>query len=31
VTCLVDRIGLFESHTGGGPARYEPLEIATLG
>jgi 2'-5' RNA ligase len=31
VTCAVDRIGLFESHTGGGPARYEPLEIAQLG
>jgi 2'-5' RNA ligase len=27
----VDRIGLFESLTGGGPARYEPLEQAVLG
>ena len=27
----VDRIGLFESLTGGGPARYEPLELAALG
>lgn len=26
----IDRIGLFESLTGGGPARYEPLEIAEL-
>jgi RNA 2',3'-cyclic 3'-phosphodiesterase len=26
-----ERIGLFESLTGGGPARYEPLEIAALG
>ena len=25
-----DRIGLFESLTGGGPARYEPLELARL-
>ena len=25
-----DRIGLFESLTGGGPARYEPLELAPL-
>lgn len=27
----VDRIGLFESLTGGGPARYEPVELLTLG
>lgn len=27
----VDRIGLFESITGGGPARYEPLEMVELG
>ena len=27
----VERIGLFESLTGGGPARYEPLEMADLG
>lgn len=26
-----ERIGLFESLTGGGPARYEPLEMADLG
>jgi RNA 2',3'-cyclic 3'-phosphodiesterase len=26
-----ERIGLFESLTGGGPARYEPLELAALG
>ena len=26
-----ERIGLFESVTGGGPARYEPLEMAALG
>lgn len=27
----VDRIGLFESLTGGGPARYVPLELLELG
>jgi 2'-5' RNA ligase len=27
----IERIGLFESLTGGGPARYEPLEQAELG
>ena len=27
----VERIGLFESLTGGGPARYEPLELVVLG
>jgi 2'-5' RNA ligase len=26
----IDRIGLFESLTGGGPARYEPLELVDL-
>jgi 2'-5' RNA ligase len=26
-----DRIGLYESLTGGGPARYEPIEVAALG
>lgn len=26
----IDRIGLFESLTGGGPARYEPLELVSL-
>jgi 2'-5' RNA ligase len=30
-TFELDRIGLFESLTGGGPARYEPLELAALG
>jgi 2'-5' RNA ligase len=25
-----DRIVLFESHTGGGPARYEPVAVASL-
>jgi RNA 2',3'-cyclic 3'-phosphodiesterase len=25
-----DRVGLFESLTGGGPARYEPLEVVDL-
>jgi 2'-5' RNA ligase len=27
----VDRIGVFESLTGGGPARYEPVEVVALG
>ena len=27
----IERMGLFESITGGGPARYEPLEIVELG
>ena len=31
VAFRVDRIGLFESLTGGGPARYEPLELVALG
>lgn len=26
----IDRIGLFESVTGGGPARYEPIELVAL-
>jgi 2'-5' RNA ligase len=26
-----ERMGLFESLTGGGPARYEPIEMAALG
>lgn len=30
IPARIDRIGLFESLTGGGPARYEPLELATL-
>jgi hypothetical protein len=28
---VVDRVGLFESITGGGPARYVPLVTAPLG
>lgn len=31
VAFRVDRIGLFESLTGGGPARYAPLELVDLG
>jgi len=31
IPCPIDRIGLFESLTGGGPARYEPIEIVELG
>lgn len=31
ISCPVDRIGLFESLTGGGPARYEPIELVPLG
>jgi 2'-5' RNA ligase len=31
VAFRADRIGLFESLTGGGPARYEPLEVVALG
>ena len=31
VAFRVERIGLFESLTGGGPARYDPLELAALG
>ena len=27
----VERIGLFESLTGGGPARYDPIELVELG
>jgi 2'-5' RNA ligase len=30
IAARVDRIGLFESLTGGGPARYEPLEVVRL-
>jgi 2'-5' RNA ligase len=29
--CPIDRVGLFESLTGGGPARYEPIELLRLG
>jgi 2'-5' RNA ligase len=31
ITATIDRIVLFESITGGGPARYEPLEEVVLG
>jgi 2'-5' RNA ligase len=31
IPCRVERIGLFESLTGGGPARYSPLELVELG
>jgi len=31
VTFRADQIGLYESVTGGGPARYEPIEVALLG
>lgn len=31
ITCAIDRIGLYESLTGGGPARYEPIELVRLG
>lgn len=31
ISCQIDRIGLFESLTGGGPARYEPIELVRLG
>lgn len=30
IPARIDRIGLFESLTGGGPARYEPLELIAL-
>ena len=31
VTFHADQIGLYESITGGGPARYDPIEVAMLG
>lgn len=31
IECPIERIGLFESLTGGGPARYEPIELVRLG
>lgn len=31
IACRLDRLGLFESVTGGGPARYVPVAMATLG
>jgi RNA 2',3'-cyclic 3'-phosphodiesterase len=30
IEAAIDRIGLFESLTGGGPARYEPVEVVPL-
>ena len=30
IPARIDQIGLFESLTGGGPARYEPLEVVQL-
>jgi 2'-5' RNA ligase len=30
IEARIDRIGLFESLTGGGPARYEPIELVAL-
>ena len=30
IAATIDRIGLFESLTGGGPARYVPLEVVSL-
>jgi hypothetical protein len=30
VRSRVERVGLFESLTGGGPARYEPLVLVDL-
>jgi 2'-5' RNA ligase len=31
IRCTIDRIGLFESVTGGGPARYVPVTLRGLG
>lgn len=31
IQCRVDHLGLFESVTGGGPARYVPVVLANLG
>ena len=31
IECPIDRIGLFESLTGDGPARYTPIELVKLG
>jgi 2'-5' RNA ligase len=31
LSCTIDRVGLFESVTGGGPARYVPLMLRNLG
>jgi 2'-5' RNA ligase len=31
IACTIDRLGVFESVTGGGPARYVPLMLRSLG
>jgi 2'-5' RNA ligase len=31
IRCRLERLGLYESVTGGGPARYVPVALATLG
>lgn len=31
IACTLDTLGLFESITGGGPARYEPVALRELG
>jgi 2'-5' RNA ligase len=31
IACTIDRVGVFESVTGGGPARYVPLLLRNLG
>lgn len=31
IPCTIDRVGLFESVTGGGPARYVPVTLERLG
>jgi 2'-5' RNA ligase len=31
IPCRLERLVLYESITGGGPARYEPVEVADLG
>ena len=31
IACTIDRLGLFESLTGGGPARYVPVTLRPLG
>ncbi len=31
IGCRLDRLGVFESVTGGGPARYVPVRLTTLG
>jgi 2'-5' RNA ligase len=31
ISCSIDQVGLFESLTGGGPARYVPVTLRALG